>query len=513
LCREGTFGKLAHRGAIRSAAFLSDATSYARAQQRSGKVSLATKIFQGVGALPDVFKNFAFHTLLLFYYSQVLGLSPVRASLAIGAALVVDAAIDPLVGSFSDNLKSRLGRRHLLMYLSILPLGIALFFAFTPPSGASSGFLFGWLFAWAVVTNMAMSLYVIPWTALYAEFSDDYTERTTLVTYRYALGVFGGLVFTFATWTFIFPSSPTYHPGQLNPHAYRVFAPVLALAVMGTVLVTTHLTRREIPYLLQPNRQLSRVDVWRVLREIASIFANRDFVLLFTGSLITAGISGTTTALGIYMQTYFWGLSPENLRWFAIAVLGAVSAFVLVGPIQRRLDKKTVLITCFALLILDGLVVIGLRFLHVLPDNGDPRLIAILIANETSRAFLGTVLGIMFASMLADTLDTQELRTQRRQEGVFAAALSFSGKATSGVGTVMAGLILQYAVGWPAKVAPGAVDASLVTRLGIIVGMLIPLLFFIPISLGKFYRLTREKHEQVREQLAKTRTAAALLSQ
>jgi Na+/melibiose symporter-like transporter len=484
---------------------VTEAANYARARQRDGKVGLATKIFQGIGALPDVFKNFAFHTLLLFYYSQVLGLPPVRASFAIGAALVVDAVFDPLVGSFSDNLKSRLGRRHLLMYVSALPLGIALYFAFTPPVGASEGALFAWLFAFAVLTNMAMSIYVIPWTALYAEFSDDYAERTTIVTYRYALGLLGGILFTFAVWTFIFPSTPAFHPGQLNPHGYRRFAPALALAVMATVLITTHLTRREIPYLLQPSRQVSHRDALRVLKEVLGIFTNRDFVLLFTGSLITAGLNGTTTALGLYMQTYFWGLSPENLRWFAIAVLGAVAAFVAVGPLERRLDKRTVLITCFALLILDGLVVIGLRLLGILPANGSPLLIGILIANETSRAFLGTVLGIMFASMLADTLDLQELRTNRRQEGVFAAALSFSGKATAGVGTVMAGLILQYAVGWPARVLPGAVDPVLVTRLGVIVGMMIPLLFFIPISLGKFYRLTREVHAGIRQQLTARR--------
>jgi glycoside/pentoside/hexuronide:cation symporter, GPH family len=485
-----------------------EAARYARARQRVGKVSVATKLYQGVGALPEAYKNFAFGTFLLFYYSQVLGLPPVSASLAIGSALIVDAVIDPLVGTFSDNLKTRLGRRHLLMYLSALPLGIALYFVFTPPAGASPSFLFGWLFAWAVATNMALSVFVIPWSALYAEFSDDYGERTTIVTYRYAVGVLGTIVFTVATWTFIFPSSHAFHLGQLNPDGYRLFAPVIALAVIAAVLVTTHLTRQEIPFLLQPNRQISHLDYRRVIKDVLSIFANREFVLLFLGSLITSGINGTIGALGIYMQTYFWGLTPENLRWFGIGVIGAVLSMLLVGPLERRLDKKTVLLTCFALLTLDGLVVIGLRLIDVLPANGDPRLVAILVANEVSRAFLGTTLGIMFASMLADALDMQELRTKRRQEGVFAAALSFSGKATGGVGTVMAGLILQFAVGWPAKVAHGAIDMALITRLGVIVGILLPLLFFIPMALGKFYRLTRQMHREVHAQLEEIRAQA-----
>ncbi len=489
---------------------MAEPARYARIRRREGKLSVATKIYQGVGALPEAYKNFAFGTFLLFYYSQVLGLPPVTASLAIGSALIVDSVIDPLVGTFSDNLKSRLGRRHLLMYLSALPLGIALYFVFTPPSGASPSLLFGWLFGWAVATNMALSVFVIPWSALYAEFSDDYGERTTIVTYRYAVGVVGTIAFSFATWTFIFPSTAAFHMGQLNPQGYLLFAPVIALAIIAAVLVTTHLTRREIPYLLQPNRQISHLDAWRVLKDVLSIFANREFVLLFLGSLITAGINGTIGALGIYMNTYFWGLTPANLRWFAIGVVGAILALVVVGPLERRLDKKTVLLTAFALLTLDGLVVIGLRLIHVLPPNGDPRLVAILIANEVSRAFLGTTLGIMFASMLADALDMQELRTKRRQEGVFAAALSFSGKATGGVGTVMAGLILQFAVGWPARAAHGAVDMALITRLGVIVGILLPLLFFIPMALGKFYRLTRAMHREVHAQLEEIRAQAGV---
>ena len=48
-------------------------------------------------------------------------------------ALVIDALTDPMVGSFSDNLRSRLGRRHPLMYLASVPLGFFLYLVFSPP--------------------------------------------------------------------------------------------------------------------------------------------------------------------------------------------------------------------------------------------------------------------------------------------------------------------------------------------------------------------------------------------
>ena len=155
---------------------------YQRARTRLGKVSVSTKLFQAVGALPEALKNFAFGTFLLFYYNQVLGLNVFRASVAIAVALTIDAAVDPLIGSFSDGLKTRLGRRHLLMYLSAAPIGLGLFLVFSPPAGLPENLLLAWLFATVVFTHVSMSLFVVPWTALYAEFSDDYDERTSIVT-------------------------------------------------------------------------------------------------------------------------------------------------------------------------------------------------------------------------------------------------------------------------------------------------------------------------------------------
>ena len=157
------------------------------------------------------------------------------------------------------------------------------------------------------------------------------------------------------------------------------------------------------------------------------------------------------------------------------------------------------LLVSFAILVVDGMGVTGLRLLHLMPPNGSNLLLTILVANDTVRAGLGVFLGIMFVSMLADTIDVQELATGRRQEGVFAAALSFSGKATAGLGTVLAGFLLQEVVRWPAKVDPSLVDPNMLTRLGLVAGVLVPLLLIIPFSLGFRLRVTRESHARTRQ--------------
>lgn len=161
--------------------------SFSRARERGGKVPTSVRIFQGIGALPDVFKDFAIKTFLLLYYNQVLGLPASYASLALFIALIVDAVTDPVVGSYSDNFRSRWGRRHPFMYAAALPLGVSIYFLFAPPALETELALLAWLLFFVVATRVCMTFFLIPWNALFAEFSDDYQERSAIVTYRFLM--------------------------------------------------------------------------------------------------------------------------------------------------------------------------------------------------------------------------------------------------------------------------------------------------------------------------------------
>ncbi len=479
--------------------------AYQRARTRRGPLSLSTQIYQGIGALPETCMNFAFLTLLLFYYNQVLGLPASRASLALMIALVIDAIADPLVGSLSDSFRSRLGRRHPFMYASALPLGVALALTFSPPAGLSHGGLFAWLLGGAVATRVAMTFFSVPWNALYAELSDDYAERSAVVMWRYIVGFAGGLAFVLSVWTFVFPSSPEYTPGHLNPRAYALFAPLLGAVVALSAFLTTQLTRREVPYLLQPADGAARPS-WRgFVGDLALAAKNRDFVLLVVAILVTAAIAGTGTALDIYVQTYFWGLVPEDLRWFGFAIAGTALAFAAIGPLQARFEKHKLLIACALFSLANGFGLVGLRFADALPENGDPRLLALLIANSVVRVAADTIAGIMFASMVADTLDAQELAVGRRQEGVFSAALSFAGKATSGLGVMIGGFLLERVIEMPSVASGAALDPAITERIGIVAGFALPVFYLVPISFVVFYRITRERHAEIRARLAALR--------
>ena len=77
---------------------------------------------------------------------------------------------------------------------------------------------------------------------------------------------------------------------------------------------------------------------------------------------------------------------------------------------------------------------------------------------------------------------------------MFAAAQSFAGKATTGLGTLLSGFLLQYVVRWPVHADPHQIAPSLLTRLGLYGGILVPCFFVFVFMLGSFYRITRESH-------------------
>ena len=92
------------------------------------QVDFSTKLYYGFGAVANGAKSNGFNYLLLFYYSQVIGLRADLVSVGILIALIFDAVSDPLVGYISDNFHSPWGRRHPLMYAAGLPVAVAYYF-------------------------------------------------------------------------------------------------------------------------------------------------------------------------------------------------------------------------------------------------------------------------------------------------------------------------------------------------------------------------------------------------
>ena len=109
--------------------------------------------------------------------------------------------LNPLVGFWSDNTHSRWGRRHPFMYASVVPVGLSFYFLWNPPlEYLSQTGLFVYLCVLAIFVRFCITLYEIPSTAIVAEITDDYDERTRLLGLRYMFGWLGGLCIALLGW-------------------------------------------------------------------------------------------------------------------------------------------------------------------------------------------------------------------------------------------------------------------------------------------------------------------------
>ncbi len=148
------------------------------------------------------------------------------------------------------------------------------------------------------------------------------------------------------------------------------------------------------------------------------------------------------------------------------------------------------------------------------PENGDPLLIALLIAIKVIQGACTVQANVAFGSMVADIIDEHEYETGKRQEGIFFAASSFSAKATSGIGNVIAGIALDV-ISWPrgAQIKTAAdVPPETLVNLGLVYGPIVAAFGFVSIWCYTHYRLTRQRHAEILTELARRRVTTAQAS-
>jgi Na+/melibiose symporter-like transporter len=473
------------------------------------RVLLSTKLFFGAGAIAEGVKNTAFNVFLLFYYNQVLGVSGTWTGTAIFLALCVDAVMDPLVGSLSDGWSSRLGRRHPFMYAAAVPMGMCFFLIFFPPVGLSERGLFLWLLVFAVGVRSSMTLYMLPSNAMVPELTQSYDERTALVSWRYLFGWLGGIGISLVGYLHFFASRGGAIDGRLDPSGYAGFGLVCALLVAAAILTSSLGTHHLIPGLVQPASR-GAFTPRRFAGELRSVLAIRSYRALLAAALFASVAGGFGDVVGLYVNTYFWELSSAQIATLVYALVpSVVFAFLVARPLSQRFDKKRAALGIAAFAIAIAPLLIFLRLLDWLPSNGDPRLLPLIIAHSVMSVACVVAIGIIVASMLADVVDEGEVATGLRQEGMFTATISFAAKATSGFGGLVAGIALD-AIAFPRGAAPGSVPAEKVAALGLAVGPGLVALYLLTLFFLSRYRITRERHREILDELDRRRERAAL---
>lgn len=471
------------------------------------KLGLPTKLFYGFGSAAFGTKDNGFSTFLLIFYNQVVGLPAATVGFAIMIALAIDAFLDPIVGQISDNWRSRWGRRHPFMYAAAIPVAVSYSLLWNPPRGWGNEALFLYLIAAAILIRSFISWYEIPSTALSAELTSDYDERTSLLSFRFLFAWAGGLFMYFLALKVFLRPDAAHKVGQLNPAGYSAYGVTAGIVMLVAILVSAAGTHNQIPLLRQPpERQLT---LGALFREMFQALAHRSFLCVLGSTLFFAMAVGLGFSINIYLYTFFWELSSAQIALFTFSsLLGAVIAFSLTPTLSRRISKRTGALVMVPAAAATATLPILLRLLGALPPNGAPVIFALLLATGATAVFLGTAGAILMTSMIADVVEDSELKTGRRSEGLFFAAAAFINKAVGGVGVFASGMLLAV-VRFPEHAAPGQVSPEVIRNLGLAYLPTVVVLYIASFACLTGYRITRTGHTESLRKLAAAADLAA----
>ena len=427
--------------------------------------------------------------------------------------MVFDGISDPIVGAFSDNFHSKLGRRHPFMYASAIPFGLAFYFLFSPPESFSGVSLFLWLTFFAISLRLMMTFFLVPYYALGAELTENYNDRTALVAIRNIFSFVAAMVLSIAAFTIYFKSTDAYPQGQLNPAAYPAFALTFAIVSVIAILVSTLGTQSQIPFMHKNNSdKVLFTDsfssfykyFYRGLREILK---NRSFLSIFLVSITFFILSGLQRALVLHMNTYFWALETSKIQYMFYAFFAStVLVIPFVKYIMNWLDKKRTMYLGLTIILISFVLPTILRLIELFPGNDSSLLLPILIFSQITTGFGMAIMVVGMGSIMADIADDQELQTGKRQEGLIFSFISFASKATSGVGHFLAGLALSL-ISFPTteNVKPQDIPNDVIFNLGLVYGPSVLVFGLACFYFFSFYKITRKSHEETLEILSMRR--------
>ncbi len=430
---------------------------------------------------------------IFFYYSAVLGLSGTLVGAALAVGLAFDAAVDPFIGSWSDNIKSRHGRRLPLMALAVPFFCISVGLLFSPPHGLNQTGLFVWLAVMSVAVRSFVSLFGVPYIALGAELATDYAGRTSVVVYRAFAGICSGVVVTAIGYSVFFAN------GALQrPEGYPGFGWSVALLLFVCLTLCCLGVRRYAAALPQPEPVPGSM-IRRLPGEVKEIFRNKSFRLLFLSAVVIYVAIGANASLNNHAFVFVWRLASEKIQFISYAYLVGLLLGVVGAPmLQKVMEKKNLVIIGFLLLIANWVVLQGAMLAGLYHPVGDAALLPMQLNSFVAGIGTGFVL-VAYPSMMADAADEHEQLFGRRREGLYFAGLGFAGKASAGLGVLVAGVALDL-IGFP-KSAIGSAAANLPDamqfRLVAIWGPVPAIIALVSLVILASYGITRARHDAI----------------
>jgi len=415
-------------------------------------------------------------TYLLFFYTDVYGLSAAAAGTMFLVVRAIDALADPFIGAMVDRTNSRFGRFRPYLLFGALPFAVLAILCFTTPDFSEMGKLI-----YAYITYVGLSLTYtfinVPYGALTSAMTRNNQEVVSITSVRMLFANLGGLVVAFFVPFLATFLSDTTGNTALGWQITMAFLGVLG----GGLLIFCFKSTNERVTLQKPEEKIKFSDLFVQLR------VNRPLVVLSIFFIIIFGVNSISNSVGIYYVTY--NLGREDLvKWYGlIGSLPALMVLPFIPKLHKLLGKKKLL--NYSLL----LNIVGLLALLVIP----PSQITLILVFRLVAAAGSITAGAYMGALIPETVEYGEYKTGKRMGGLIYAVIGFFFKFGMALGGIVPGLVLDR-FGYIANQVqtPEALLGILITTTVIPVCLLI--LAMVDIN---FYNLDEEKHKKVVREL------------
>jgi GPH family glycoside/pentoside/hexuronide:cation symporter len=464
---------------------------------KEARLSLWTKLVFGSGD----WGISSFGTLRQIFYAifitDVVGLEPRLASIAALIGITWDAINDPLVGILSDRLRSKLGRRRPFLLLFSIPFGLSFIVLWWAPPFGNQVALATFITLAFMLSDTFQTLVSVPLYALTPEITRDYDERTSLTGYRMFFNLLASLVTAVAAPTIV---DSVLASGATQQQGYLVVASLFGgLAVIPLLLIFFFVRERE-----RSQQEIEQAQDVSFFNSVRTAWSNIPFRFA-TGLYMLNWITFDLVALALPFFVAYW-VSSGNLldKALGLPVESAVFALLLITSVlvlplwvwlSNHFNKNIA-------------YVIGMSFwavVQLLIFTIQPGQITYILVLSVLAGISVSTAHVLPDALFPDVIEWDELRTRRRQEGIYYGVKNFIRKMTG----ALAIFIALQVLGWFGYQAPpeGATffQQSPATQLAIriLIGPFGALLLFSAVAMAWFYPLTRERHARIRKLLAR----------
>lgn len=390
----------------------------------------------GAGLIADACSNNVFFLWMNPVFNMTLGLSPALISTVVLIQRLVDALLAPIFGQFSDNLRTRWGRRRPMLAVLALPLALSFLAIWWFPGGLSGPGLFWYLLGTSLVFYAIHAAYAVPIAALVVEAAPAGPDRTRLIAISQ---VTVGVASVGLQWLLPLAQLPVF--GGMIPGVRLVAIGAAAVFLCMALLPVIFVRERLYTSVVAGQRKTT-------LREsVAALRANPHFLALLGVRFSASTGYGVVAIFGLYLNTYLVhggdiGAAASFYGWLgSMWQLSAIGSVWLCAWLARRLGKfRTLRLALFILICASAA-----KLLLYAPGHPWWQLV-VFAANGAGMASLNLVI----ISLLADVADEDEWRTGRRREALYASLVSWVDKLGSSFGGFLSGFLLVW-IGFDAK--------------------------------------------------------------